>query len=223
MKTFPPPTSDEELCEELEDYLYCNTDLGFDMIKHPLVFSIMHVPQLNHRMNEQLKAKKKRCDEALENGECEVYIWMHERPFRLEAFQEIADKLSDYEYWRMFRMVWMDSENISENHSTWMELIFESDKSYEAMQLMLSEELRLLNNMAHPVRIFRGGHLPGLSWTLDREKALWFAGRFTPQGERQLHEGWTDRNSIVALFLDRGEKEVLVSPERVWDIKTTIL
>jgi hypothetical protein len=51
-------------------------------------------------------------DQARASGDWCTYIWLHERPYRVEALQDIAFNLRGREYWEMVSHVWSDSENI---------------------------------------------------------------------------------------------------------------
>ena len=52
----------------------------------------------------------------------------------------------------------------------------------------------------------------GISWTLDKEKATWFARRFS---EGYVIQGTVEKKDILAFFNDRKEKEVISSPRNV--------
>lgn len=60
----------------------------------------------------------------------------------------------------------------------------------------------------------------GVCWTLDRDRAHWFAtkhGRFrNTRSPPVLLTTAVDREDICGLLVDRNEKEVLVHPDRLW-------
>jgi hypothetical protein len=75
------------------------------------------------------------------------------------------------------------------------------------------------------VRVFRGGVVAerpssiGTSWTLDRDRALWFAldnGRFRNTESRSvIFSGTIPKHRLRVVLFDRGEREVVLDPDRV--------
>ena len=59
-------------------------------------------------------------------------------------------------------------------------------------------------------------NLKALSWTLDRNKAAWFAHRFGEDGT--VYEAQIPKQHIWALLNSRGESEVIVDPRELQDI-----
>ena len=74
------------------------------------------------------------------------------------------------------------------------------------------------------VTIYRGvgseEYRDGISWTLDREKAEWFATRFTEDGV--VYSAKVKSNDILYYISDRGEKEVIVDPKKLIQIERII-
>ena len=64
---------------------------------------------------------------------------------------------------------------------------------------------------------YSGGRGKGLSWTQDREQAIWFAKRFhAVHGERgKVIEGICKKADVLAYFAGRDEQEIVVDPEKV--------
>jgi len=57
----------------------------------------------------------------------------------------------------------------------------------------------------------------GLSFTLNKDKAIWFAERFSQAGVSQaiLIEAVVKIDDILSIFLNRDEEEVIVNPEDI--------
>ena len=77
--------------------------------------------------------------------------------------------------------------------------------------LMDESEVQLLNSLPEFVKIYRGCQKGlnenGLSWTLNKEKAKFFANRFSKEGiilEREI-----PKLDIIAVLTGRGESEVI--------------
>jgi hypothetical protein len=75
--------------------------------------------------------------------------------------------------------------------------------------------------------IYRGiGHVKGrngLSWTLDREKAIWFARRFVGvrSGRSSLLTARAYKSDVHALLLGRKEQEVVIDKFQITAIEKT--
>ena len=87
---------------------------------------------------------------------------------------------------------------------------------------MDADELRQLQELDETVTIYRGvtpynqKNIKALSWTLDRDKAEWFAHRFGEDGT--VYEAQIDKEHILALFTGRNEAEVIVDPRQLKEI-----
>jgi hypothetical protein len=69
-----------------------------------------------------------------------------------------------------------------------------------------------------PLTIYRGatwGRRRGMAWTTDREKAEWFANRFSVLREALVYEITVGPEVVLALFDGRNEAEVVVEPAKL--------
>lgn len=199
----------EDLLPELLEYVIDHPRLG-KMIKHPLVFSMMHHDMMNAMMNEQFRAKTQACKEALEKGDFARYIFLHERPYRFEAFSSVAPRMKDKEYWELLSEAWIDSENLWQNLPQWKKLLKSTRKGRE--HFMTPEERKFLEELPEVATIYRGyepgKNREGLSYTLDEDKAKWFSTRFSKTGK--VHTRTIKRSKIFAYLAGRDESEIIV-------------
>jgi hypothetical protein len=201
-------SSTEELHPELQPYFEENGAMGFPMLRHPLVYQ---VPFWSNGMaNEQFRIKSNQVDEALRNGEFEKVVWLHERPYRVEAFIKIQNLLDDNTYWKLLGQIWTDTENGWANLKQWRELF--GSKREKRMWLMDWDEQLAYESLADTVTVYRGCqpglNEDGISWTLKRDKAEWFATRFSKEGivlEKQI-----SKRDIIAVFTGRNEFEAVI-------------
>lgn len=207
---------DAELCEELQACTYTDESFG-TCIKHPLVFSIMHLPQMNDVMNKSLEKKKEARDRAYDEENWHSYVFLHERAYRLNAFANIADKMDPASYWEVLGGIWTDSENVWENEQEWEEFL--SSETPERSRLMEDEEREALAKLPETLTIHRGYTLPhrklGMSWTLERERAEWFARRFQRDEAAQVVTATVKKADVLAHFTGRGEAEIVVFPDKL--------
>lgn len=134
------------------------------------------------------------------------------------------DNPSDQDFYECFRHVWIHSEGASSNKSLWITMM-ESPRPGKEKWLMTKEENALLMSFPDSVPVYRGcaiNKVNGLSWTTDRDKAIWFGNRFNfgtgqPPFDKEccLVAGQIAKEDIYAVFLDRGESEIVCDPKKV--------
>lgn len=176
-------------------------------LRHPLIYQ---VPLwANGHANAYYLQKKKDLDQAIADKNYKRIVWLHERPYRLDAFIEIADRLSDEQYWSLLGSIWTDTENAWQNLEAWKELF--SSIRPKRQYLMDWDEQLALSSLADTVKVYRGCQKgineDGISWTLKRDKAEWFANRFSKDGiviEKEI-----SKSDIIAVFTGRNEFEVI--------------
>ena len=123
----------ETLHPELALYLY--EDHMGTHLKHPLVFDVMYCPGLRDGMlNEQYEAKSKAVAEYRAEGKWSSFVFMHERPYRLDALMKIQDEIADdCEFWDLVSGVWTDTENARQNYEEWDDLFSSGRSCRESM------------------------------------------------------------------------------------------
>ncbi len=201
--------SNEELHEDLLPYVE-EGEFG-QMLRHPLIYEVPWIfskGMANRRYEEKLKMVKK----AIDSKNWTQYVWLHERPYRIDAFAEIKHLLDDKEYWQLLGSIWIDTENGWANLTKWKKL-FSSKKPFRNY-LMDEDEQIVLQGLEDTVMVYRGCdqgvNEKGLSWTLDKSKAEFFAKRFSKEGKKGIVlERQIPKSSIVAVFTGRGESEVI--------------
>jgi hypothetical protein len=196
----------EPLHPDLIPYFEADGALGAQ-VRHPLVYQVPLWS--NGSANAYYLQKKKDLEKAIAEKNFNQIIYLHERPYRLQAFIQIAPQLSDTKYWSILSGIWTDTENQWQNLEQWKELLSANRSSRH--YLMDESEVQLLNSLPEFVKIYRGCvkglNENGLSWTLDKAKAKFFANRFSKEGiilEREI-----PKSEIIAVLLGRGESEVI--------------
>lgn len=213
----------EPLNSELEPWVE-DTDAFGPMLRHPLVYMILGNPvdgiyPFGAQANASFEAKQKGLAEArAEKHWGAVLNVFYERPYRLYAFEQICEDMTDEEYWDHLGDIWTDSENIWQNEIQWIEfLTCERPRS----ELMMDwDELAALEAMPDTLRIYRGFHMEGreqgCSWTVERARAEWFARRYTRDDDvARVATGTAAKTDVLAHFMGRGEHEIVILPEHV--------
>lgn len=164
---------------------------------------------------------------AFRRQDWEEYLGLHGHDTVALGFVRIAPELDGPTYWRLLSQTWQRVEVPSAQSTLWRTLLSDSRPGHEEM--MSSIEQATLGALPESVNIYRGvGHPDyacGFAWTIDRERAAWYAGyagraciRARVEGDigaPSLVRGTIPREAIIAYLEGRGDAEVVALPERV--------
>jgi len=102
----------EDLDPELMPYLV--KDSHFQMIHHRFIIQVPYHEAMNKMTNSLFNYKKEKIQKAIEMEDWDSYIFLHERPYRMEALQEVLVDFYPPEEigLELIASVWIDSENI---------------------------------------------------------------------------------------------------------------
>lgn len=209
--------ANEPLLPELLPYLRSSEVLGTG-IHHPLVIEPMGV--LTGLANRIYTSKKEALKKAINQQEWETVVFIHERPYRVEAFVQhvlggIATPLADLspELKELATVIWSDSENHFEMARYWAELFSKRDGT-----LLLADERgkELYDTLSNEVTVYRGDHQDSLrlSWSLNKTTAEFFAKRYNEHG-RSLLTGTVKKEHIFGVVANRNEAEILVEMRNI--------
>lgn len=208
-------SSDEPLHPDLVPYLEHHTSLG-TVLRHPLVIDVALRPGL---ANRAYRLKQQYLAEATREQDWSRYVWLHERPYRLDAFVNVADELDDAQYWSLLAHIWVDSENIWQNLALW-QLSLRCDRPARE-HFMDETERRDFDALPEVLTVYRGCSAlvneQGLSWTLEADRAVWFAQRFGPASPLVL-TGQVAKCDVVGRLDGRGEQEIVVADADLVDV-----
>lgn len=198
-----------ELCPELKD---CIVDIGngIRLIKNKFLTTV-YIRSGNDEdlYNKPYRVRRELAQKYLEEENFDSFIFIHERPFRLEALIEVLFSIKKEDLFRIVEYVWTDSEGPCVNLEVW-KYIFN-----------YCEELGVLEDskrdLPEKFTIYRGTRAGiediGISWTLDASVAKMFSERFyTKRTNKQpIVKVKEVKKEDIFLFTDaRGEKEVIL-------------
>ena len=152
----------------------------------------------------------------------EIYM-MTNKPYSLTFLKYASPYLSKADFSKILADAWIRSENPNRDTNVSKSKLISMFKQADPHELMLEDELRQYEELDDTVTVYRGvtshnaKNIKALSWTLDREKAEWFAHRFNEDGT--VYEAEIDKQHILALFNGRNESEVIVDPKFLMDIR----
>jgi hypothetical protein len=210
----------EDLHPELQAHL-CHLPSGVPCIKHPLIYSIFHLDNHNALTNKRYEIIKADVQDALEQKDISRYVFRHERPYRLNAFDRAISflnlKISNKDYWELLGSIWTDTENSWQELELW-KYHFSSDRPCSEY-LMNKQERKAFKNLPDKLTIYRG-YVPnknknGLSYTLDETTANWFSNRYNKSNTKdgKVLKRIVNKSDVLAYFNGRNEEEILIKPK----------
>lgn len=211
----------EPLHPDLVPYLHEEPDKR-PVLHHPLVIEVGAYPSRYDALNNLYRNKLDALKPALQAHDWDKYVWLHEKPYRLDVLHECIGKgLCGSNYWRLVGEVWTDCENIHQNLSLWRTTWRSREPDRE--HAMTEDELKAHGCLGDETTVWRGtpyrGSIRGLSWTTNKQKALWFAQRFRGEGTPLLATGRVRRVDALATILRRNEHEVVCRKVTVTDVQ----
>lgn len=207
----------EPLHPELEARKECLD--GMWVVRHPLVYSVPHAEGFNALLNANLFQKKEALKQALLDRKFSRYVFLHERPWRLDALLEVVPLMTDPDYWQLLRQVYQDSENVEQNPALWRKAL--TAQKSQRTQMMNVEELNALEQLPEKVTVWRGATddeelSAGYSWTVRENVAHWFASRLARSSDAGIVAcGVARKERVIAHLLSRNEFEIIALPEDV--------
>lgn len=216
----------ETLLSELEGYREYEGDPVLDGIYHPLCQCRIDREGYFGYVNYVYRQNQERLNEYRQKKDFSGAVGCYEKPFLLDGFVEEMHYADDKSYWTTLRSTWTACEFPSTNRELFLTL-FNSPRPCREY-LMDDGERKALKKLPDRLEIFRGfagSRGKGLSWTLDRDKAEWFARRFhVVHGKPpMLLEGTCKKSDAFAYFMSRNESEIVVEPGKVRKQKRTRL
>ena len=174
-----------------------------------------------------------RRSEAREQGNWEDYLRLFGSHEARDALIEVAGEIEPADvYWRCIASVWTGDDAPGLAEEDWRCLFNDVYGAYARAAIMTGDERAALTALPDPVRVFRGFARPngerGFAWTLEREKAEWFACNYhdgprlrmlygvgSSGGDPQVAVGSVAKSDVIAHFLERKEAEIVALPENV--------
>ena len=129
-------------------------------------------------------------------------------PTAITVFGEYCDALTDYAYWFALGTLWVSYSGFSDLE-LWKRLFSSTRRGREAC-LMKPSELATFSRMPPAFKVYRAhreGETDWIAYTFDATKAAEFAAQ---RNITKIAEYRVNRMDILALFLRRGEKEIII-------------
>ena len=195
------------------------TNSGMVAVKNDDVIQLVDVTV----SEENLCAWHEYMTELINNAEKPYLIYMMtNKPYGLTFLRYASTYLSREDFSEILADAWIRSENPNSDPNLTKSQLLRMFLSADPNVLMSPEEREQLHSLENPVTVYRGvtSHNTAvgraLSWTLNRDTALWFANRFGEIG--YLYEAQVDKEKIIALLNGRNESEIIIEPRYLMNL-----
>lgn len=134
------------------------------------------------------------------------------KSYRLTFLKFIVNYLSIDDMSSILSHAWVTSENPNKDVNVSVKTLSKLFRQSNKKILMNHEDYDVYQNFSETITVYRGvatnSNPNGLSWTLDKSIAEWFANRFDSNGYVQTIT--VNKSNILAYFNCRNEQEVIV-------------
>ncbi|MBZ5653552.1 MAG: hypothetical protein LAO18_24085 [Acidobacteriia bacterium] len=205
-----------ELHPDLRSYVYYPPVFGCIGISHPLEHDPGAGGMSPAVINWRYAAMQAQAAQAIKERDWSSYIFTHSKPYRVGAFMDVMDDMTDREYWSELAAVWIGSENTHQNHWDWRRL-FASTRG-EREYFMNAGEREFFAALREKITIYRGhhrGNKVGWAWTLSEEKAKFFANRLGARLKGgKIREITINKSDAIGYLNGREEQEIVLARAR---------
>lgn len=137
---------------------------------------------------------------------------MVNKPYMLVFVYLVFNYLSDEDKGLLLRYAWISSEFPNADVNVSRDELRSMFKACKPECLMEGVDLAFYKDMPWRFTVYRGtkkeNDYDALSWTLDYEKAEWFANRFGTKGK--VISKKVKRKDVLAFFNDEDESEIII-------------
>lgn len=145
--------------------------------------------------------------EAWKNKEYDTYLWIDPEN-RATSMQKIIES-SSYDNNKLGNLIcksWCHSEHTLEDTMVYKNF-FERFAGCEYFE-------KTKKDLPETFTVYRAGSENGISWTTNKETALFFQGRYKDSGlpEPEILEKEVSKKDVICYIQDTGESEVIILP-----------
>lgn len=170
---------------------------------------------LDLRNEEQRKEWRSYKKKKIEKASLIEILLMLNKPYILTFLKFAKGYISNKDLGECLHCSWKSIENISTDVNVSGSELVAMFKRADRDTLMDKEEAKFYESLPDTVTIYRGvtkvnrTNQKALSWTLDYERAVWFANRYRDyEKEQAIHEVWklnVPKERILATFTTDGK------------------
>lgn len=171
------------------------------------------IEMVDIRDENNLKRVKAMYKESIDNcKKASDFFIILNKPYCGVFFKYIKNYLDIDDYTNMLESLWTTMEypnnDVNVSQKEWVSYWRQADLRY----IYSKEDKKKLRNLPEEFYVYRGlmenANVKALSWTLDLDKAIWFAKRFNHNGK--VYKGLCRKVDILAYLSCRNEEEIVV-------------
>lgn len=152
-------------------------------------------------------------DKVVDNCKLIRVYMLWRDPWKLTFMKYCGEFLSEKDYANYLAESWVTEENPNMDCNVSQKEALRMFRSCKKEYLMEQDDLLYYNRLPQEIELYRGvskGRVKlGLSWTDDKEKAIWFMNRWN-DNKNCLLKVKANKKDILAYFNTRNEKECLL-------------
>lgn len=173
---------------------------------------------------EELAKWQQKIKTEIEKAEnvIQVYI-MFTKPYIFAFLKFVKQYLSKEDLSSILGDAWSRVEQSNMDNNLSKSQLVSLFKQCDPKLLMDEKEYQEFQNFPATLEIYRGvttynkKNIKALSWTIKRDKAKWFATRFSEKGK--VYKATIQKQYIYAYFTGRNEAEIIVDPKHLENIE----
>lgn len=173
---------------------------------------------INFHVIDMINTRHKIHNQCIVDKDYQRLLFLIDKPFRFKFYEKFFNDISDNEKYEIFIDIYNSSEYGFDQLSR--EFI---EKVFEYKPISQDDKGDNLSQLDDIITIYRGEgslstpYTKTYSWTTDIDVARWFANRFDENGK--IYKGHVKKENVLEYVEDRGESEILVYPENVFDVE----
>ena len=185
--------------------------------ENPVGLEILDVRDENNliRVKEYFRKAIDKCRKAMD-----LFIIIN-KPYSGIFFKYIKDFLDIDDYTNMLEALWTEMEypntDVNVSKREWISMWKKADLD----KIYSEEDKEVLAKLPDRFIVYRGlmdrAKVEALSWTLDIDKAVWFAKRFGHNGK--VYKAYCNKKDILVYLSCRNESEIVVDWNKLEDIE----
>ena len=193
-----------------------NTDIE-GIIIHPFLSSSLWINE-THQVIDLIEKDNydiwlEQFDKVIDNCNLPLVYMQWRDPWKLTFMKFCGEYLSEKDYAEYLADAWVSEENPNMDSNVSRKEAIKMFKSCKKQYLMTESDYDYFKHLPYEVELYRGvsrGRIKlGLSWTDDKEKAIWFMNRWKSSFNCLLKVK-AQKKDIIAYFDTRNEKECLL-------------
>lgn len=215
-------------------FLYLDIEpTKYGIVNHPIInYYIISLDGKLVNILENKEAYKKyvnMIEKSINESEnIEKIYYLIRKSYRLTFIKYTIDYITQSDLSKLLSDAWTSSENPNQDINCSIALISKWFKMSNKEILMNNEDYCVYKKLPETFVIFRGvgknSNPYGLSWTLNHDKAKWFAHRFDIKTKQGYVQSCTiNKKDVLAYFNIRGEYEIVVDHKAIKNLNISIV